>query len=269
MKKKKNESEENGLDPNAWMVTFSDLLTLMMTFFVMLLTMSSVQSTEVKEAFSFFDSFYYEEGDPESQSKDSYGVLDSQGFSPQKNTQSGDLMGLPFKQISARTIAKDADELEALLIELAHNAETKFTDFSEEEANELKNIAITNDPRGITVDLPDSLLFKQGDAAINPHSIAILKILGNLVQKTPYIVKIEGHSDNVKVKSSVFPSNWELSVSRATNIMRYFIENKFVATSKRISAYGYSEFQPLVSNDSLENRKKNRRIEVILKKPKI
>jgi chemotaxis protein MotB len=269
MRKKNQKSEEGGLDANAWMVTFSDLLTLMMTFFVMLLTMSAVNSGEVKEAFGFFDSFYYEEGDPESQTEDSYGALDAGGSNPGKNTQSGGLVGLPFKQVSARTIAKDAEKLEALLNELAHNAETKFTDFSEEEANELKNIAVANNPEGITVYLPDSLFFKTGDSELNLHSTAILKVLGNWVQKTPYTIKIEGHSYNTEVKSTVFPSNWELSVSRATNIMRYFIKNKFVVTPMRISAYGYGEFQPLVSNDSIGNRKKNRRIEIFFKKPKV
>tara|TARA_B100000315_G_scaffold176385_1_gene164880 strand:- start:9908 stop:10714 length:807 start_codon:yes stop_codon:yes gene_type:complete len=268
MKKKNEESEDGGVDPNAWMVTFSDLLTLMMTFFVLLLTMSTVQPQEVKEAFSIFDSLYYEEGAHDTAEIESYGVMDAKGGSP-KMGQQGGIVGLPFRQVSARTIAKDAEELEVLFTELARDAETKFTDFSEEEANELKNIVVANDPEGITVHLPDSLLFKTGDSEINPHFIAILKMMGTWFQKTPYIIKIEGHSDNTKVKNAVFSSNWELSVNRATNIMRYFIENKFIIDSKRISAYGYSEFQPLVSNDSIGNRKKNRRIEVIFKKPKI
>lgn len=269
MRKKNKKSEEEGLDANAWMITFSDLLTLMMTFFVMLLTMATVDPGEVKEAFGYFDTFYYEEGATESQTSESYGILDAEGFSPDKDTLKGGLVKLPFKYVSARTIAKDAEKLEALLAEFAYDAETKFTNFSEEEVNELKNIVVENKQEGITVYLPDSLLFKQGDTVISPHSIAILKILGNWVQKTPYTVKIEGHSDNTKVKSVVFPSNWELSVTRATNIMRYFIEKKFIIDARRISAFGYSEFQPLVSNDSIMNLKKNRRIEVVFKKPKV
>ena len=148
--RKKNKESEEGPDANAWMITFSDLLTLMMTFFVMLLTMSAVDPGEVKEAFGMFDSFYHEEGDPESQTTDSYGVLDAKGFSPDKNAQFGGLVDLPFKQVSARTIAKDAEKLEALLERLAHDAETKFTGFSEEEANELKNITVANNTEGIT-----------------------------------------------------------------------------------------------------------------------
>ncbi len=268
MRKKNKKSEEEESDTNAWMITFSDLLTLMMTFFVMLLTMATVDPVEVKEAFGIFDSVYYEKGKPKPQTSESHGVLDAGGFSPDKNAQQGGLVDLPFKYVSARTIAKDAEKLEALLAELAHDAETKFIDFSEEEANELKNIKVTNNQKRITVYLPDSLFFKAGGTEINLHSIAILKVLGNWVKKTPYTIKIEGHSDNTKVNSTVFPSNWELSVTRASNIMRYFIEKKFIIDARRISAFGYSEFQPLVPNDSIRNLKKNRRIEVVFKKPK-
>ena len=178
-------------------------------------------------------------------------------------------MDLPFKYVSSRTMSKDTDELEVLLAKFAFDAETAFTGFSEQEANELNNIVVKKKMKGMTVYLPNSLFFKSADTEINPHSTSILKLLGNWVQKKPYTVKIEGHSDNAKVKSKEFPSNWELSVARAANIMRYFIENKFIVDSKRISAFGYSEFQPLVRNDSFENRKKNRRIEVIFKRPKV
>ena len=271
MRKKNKKSEEEELDADAWMITFSDLLTLMMTFFVMLLTMSAVNPGEVKEAFGMFDSIYYEEGadgEPQQTSK-SHGLFDAKGFSPDKDAKQGGFVDLPFKYVSARTIAKDAEKLDALFAQLTHDVETKFTDFSEEEANELKNIVVANKPEGIIVYLPNSLFFKTGEPEINPHSVGILKLLGNWIQKTPYTIKIEGHSDNTKIKSTVFSSNWELSVTRATNIMRYFIENKIIVNPRRISAFGYSEFQPLVPNDSIENLKKNRRIEVVFKKTKV
>ena len=123
-------------------------------------------------------------------------------------------------------------------------------------------------PKGITIYFPDQLFFKQGKAKINPHSEALLKSLGNWTKKGSYNMKIEGHADNTIIKSDEFPSNWELSASRAVNILRYFVENNF-AVSEEISAFGYSEFQPLVKNNSPENRRKNRRIEVVLKKQKV
>ena len=97
MKKNNKKPEEEEMDRNAWMVTFSDLLTLMLTFFVMLLTMSTVDPGDVKESFSVFDSLYYEEGDPESQKIESYGVFDASGSSPIKGAQFGGLVDLPFK----------------------------------------------------------------------------------------------------------------------------------------------------------------------------
>lgn len=268
--KRKKESEE-GIDANAWMITFSDLLTLMMTFFVMLLTMATVDPLEVQEAFSLFDSMYAEEGKPESreQETDSYGIFGAGGANPREDTQRGGLVKMPFKYVSARKMSKDAEELESLLINLAQDAGKKFTGFSEEEAKELTNIVVVNKRKGITVYLPDSILFETGDTEINPKFTMILKLMGNWIQKKPYLMKIEGHLDIATTKNKEFFSNWKLSVHRATNIMRYFIENKFIADSKKISAFGYSEFQPLVPDDSFESSKKKRRIEIIFKRPKI
>lgn len=267
--KRKKESDEIGIDSNAWMVTFSDLLTLLLTFFVLLLTMASVNSTKVNEAFSIFDSMIYEEGEKASQAIESHGTLETQGASPLKGSPDGGLLNMPFKYVSARTMSKDAEDLNSLLVNLARDAEEKFTGFSEEEAKELTKIVVVNKLKGITVYLPESTLFKAEDNEINHQSTEILKVLGNWLQTKPYLIKIEGHLDNSTVQNKEVSSNWELSVDRATNIMRYFVENKFIADSKMISAFGYSEFQPLVPNNSLENSKKNRRVEIIFKRPQI
>ncbi|MGD8334598.1 MAG: OmpA family protein, partial [Desulfobacterales bacterium] len=83
---------------------------------------------------------------------------------------------------------------------------------------------------------------------------------------TEYLVRIEGHTDNVPIRTFLFPSNWELSTARAVNVLRYFIEHHQI-DSQRLSAEGFGEFQPLVANDTAENRNKNRRVEVIFIRP--
>jgi chemotaxis protein MotB len=79
----------------------------------------------------------------------------------------------------------------------------------------------------------------------------------------PNPVRIEGHTDNVPIRTAVFKSNWELSVTRATEVVRYLIEAHGFPPS-RISATGYSEYKPVAPNDTAENRALNRRIEIIL-----
>jgi chemotaxis protein MotB len=86
-------------------------------------------------------------------------------------------------------------------------------------------------------------------------------VMGSL-KDLPNEVRVEGHTDNLPIKSSLFPSNWELSAARATAIIRYF-ESKGM-DPRRMSAVGYGEWRPVVRNDSPENRQKNRRVEIFV-----
>lgn len=260
----KKKKEEEPVDSTAWMVTFSDLLTLMLTFFVMLLSTSAVEPEEVKAAFSVFDSLYHESGKAQRQTIEAYGLFNAQGGGTIQGSGFGAHVGLPFSYLTVRKISRHADELEAMLANLADDAERKFIGFSDEEAKELKNIAVKNVAKGIKVHIPNSLFFKPGESVINPASTKILKIMEEWLQEKPYKIKVEGHSDNVKINEV---SNWELSINRAVSIMRYFLDNKIVNNPERISAFGYGEFQPIAPNDLKMTRKKNSRITVVFRKP--
>lgn len=259
----KKKAEEDEVDANAWMITFSDLLTLMLTFFVMLLTMSSMETKELNEAFGIFRAG----GDSTVKGDQSgaFGMFSAGGTDAISGAQEG-LLDLPFKNISVSKMRSDSEELESLLDKLARDAERKITDFSEEEVNEIKKIGVKYLPKGITVYLPNTLFFKPEKADINPHSMKVLELLGNWVQSTPYFVKIEGHTDNSRINTLEFPSNWELSATRANRIMRYFSNNGFIDL-QRILAFGYSGFQPLPLNESIKNQRKNSRIEVVFERP--
>ncbi len=266
---KKDKEPEKGVDPDAWMVTFSDLLTLMLTFFVMLLTMSTIDSMEIKGAFGIFNSPL--EGDlglKHMRKEEGYGLLDVAGGIGPIGEDKGGFMPLPFRYVPLSKTRSDAEELEALFAKLARNAKTKITKFTEEEADELGHISMKFQRKGISIHLPNQLIFKQGKADINPNSKIVLRLMGNWVKGKSYNLKIEGHTDDTKIKTLEFSSNWELSVTRAVNVMRFFRENKFISPA-RSNAYGYSEFQSLVLNDSIENRKKNNRIEVVFKRPRV
>ena len=84
----------------------------------------------------------------------------------------------------------------------------------------------------------------------------------DIIARTHFEVRIEGHSDVSPIKTVQFPSNWELSTARAVNVLRYFLETTGIS-SRRLSAVGFGEFQPIVPNDSMEHRSQNRRVEII------
>ena len=135
------------------------------------------------------------------------------------------------------------------------------------ESHQHKNdVAVSYLPKGLVMRLSDQALFDVGQAAISPQAIPLLQKIGASIAKTAHEVRIEGHTDDVPIKTVQYPSNWELSTARAVNVLRYFIQS-YGISSKRLSAEGFSRYQPIVPNDSPVNRAKNRRVEIVFLNP--
>ena len=117
--------------------------------------------------------------------------------------------------------------------------------------------------RGLSIIIRDDLLFGSGKSEINPEGISVLRDIGSKFENFEGRVIVEGHTDNISISTEKFPSNWELSIARAVNIVRFLAEEVGVKPMK-MSAVGYADTKPVVSNDTPENRRKNRRVEIIL-----
>lgn len=122
------------------------------------------------------------------------------------------------------------------------------------------NLAFTHE--GLVLRLSEHALFDLGAAEVSADALPLLQKIGAIISKTEYLIRIEGHTDNLPIRTAQFPSNWELSTARAVNVLRHFIENHRI-DPRRLAAEGFSEFNPLVPNDCPENRAKNRRVEII------
>ena len=129
-------------------------------------------------------------------------------------------------------------------------------------------ITVLLSKEGLVMRLSEHALFESGVATISSQALPLLEKIGAIIAQTQYLIRIEGHTDNVPIHTFLFPSNWELSTSRAVNVLRYFIGHHQI-DARRLSAEGFGEFQPLVPNDTAENRTKNRRVEVIFIRPEI
>lgn len=127
-------------------------------------------------------------------------------------------------------------------------------------------ISFENTNKGLVMRVSDSVFFDLGEAKISTKGLPFLDNLLSVLTKTDHHVVIEGHADNLPIHTAKFPSNWELSTSRAVNVLRYFLE-KGGLSAKRLSAVGCGEFRPILKNDTPEHRAKNRRVEIILTKP--
>ena len=117
----------------------------------------------------------------------------------------------------------------------------------------------------INLQIDGRFLFPSGQSTLKDSAKVIFKNLAQLFRENPdYRITIRGHTDDLDIDTVQFPSNWELSAVRATTVLRYFIQQGI--DLERISATGYADFFPLVPNDTVENRARNRRVEFVLEK---
>ena len=126
-------------------------------------------------------------------------------------------------------------------------------------------VSVIQSGRGIVLDLNVRALFHEGDATLQSQAAHTLSEVAKVLQPGDLAIQVEGHTDNVPIRTPQFPSNWELSSARASSVVRLFISEG--VDSKRLTAAGMAENQPLVPNDTPENRAKNRRVTVTILTP--
>jgi len=181
-------------------------------------------------------------------------------------TVSGDLKALSSS--SKMTIAEQASRLKTLqnMIQSQKDVMNKLKNTISDALMKYKTdeLSVYIKDGNVYVSLQEKLLFKSGSDVVDPAGVTALKSLAVVLNNTKDInVLIEGHTDNVPIKTKLFKDNWDLSTARATSIVRILTkDNGF--DSKRITASGRGDFRPIKSNDTAEGRASNRRTEVIL-----
>ncbi len=126
-----------------------------------------------------------------------------------------------------------------------------------------ESIRLEENARGITIHILDDILFKSGSANLENSSLQVLDRLASILKELPNDIRVEGHTDDVPIHTTSFPSNWHLSVARALNTAYYLIHNEELAPEK-ISIVGYSEYKPIESNATPEGRAINRRVDIVI-----
>lgn len=241
MAKRQSERDEKKGSPE-YMTTYGDMMTLILCFFVMLFAMSSVDAKKFEAIVRSFSG--------------SLGVLDGGNtITQQRIIDEGSISNLTSKEL--------------LETESFESMERKIKEYLEE--NELQEkVEVVNEEQGLLLRFQDSVLFDQGSATIKQESLVLMDYIAKMLQSPNFkekFISVEGHTDNVPINSTVFPSNWELSVTRASNVVRYLIERGGIDPT-RLSASGYSEYHPIVDNISGENMAKNRRVDVLIMRSK-
>ena len=217
-----------------WMATYSDLVTLLLTFFVLLLSMASMDPTKFVQAKSSIETAF---GWRTTAAPVEFAIPIIP--SPPK----ADFTPIP-RQTAVQYFKRIKSDLEM----------TKLDTQVE---------AVQRDNDSIILRINDSVLFDKGAASVNPASYPILRKIADIVRPLPMTMRIEGHTDSEPLGGGN-RSNWDLSVERAVAVMSFYHRNTLFALD-RMSAVGYGDTRPLLPNTSTENMLKNRRVDFILR----
>lgn len=244
-------SKKNGAPK--WMTTYSDMITLILVFFILLFSMSQIDLAKfdaISESFQnrmIFD--FYPSPVPMENPTQSTGHMEKGEISNEFETPT---------DVTERNDSHDIQNQEDTLQTLMNEIENYLDD------HELNNvISADRTERGVVLVLQELILFDPGKAELLPSGQSFLGEIGSLLTEIPHEVKVEGHTDSRPISSYRYPSNWELSGARASSVVRYLVdENKL--DQSRFSIAGYSDINPLVPNTNAENMSQNRRVEIVI-----
>jgi len=221
------EGEQDNLE--RWLLTYADLITLLLGLFVILYASSQVDMSKYKEVVSAFESIF--------------------GGGASGGAVSGErgLMSNPSPQQNAKTSSQLERKVEAAV----------------GQALKQGGAMITTDERGVTVHFLEKFMFDPGDAVIKTDAYPVLDTLGFLLESIPNMIRIEGHTDNTPINNERYPSNWHLSVARALNVGYYLLQHYSIRPEK-IAIIGFGEYHPLVPNDTEFHKAQNRRVDIVI-----
>lgn len=254
MMKKKQEKKENS---ERWLLTYSDLITLLMIFFVVLYSMSNVSQVKYEALSKSLENALGSSGKSANGSiiPKGAGILDGgTGLISDDTSENGstDLEngGGDYEVNTSDGISKDE------FIKLRTNLYNAIKD------SDLKDkLHITVEDKGMVISLPNDILFDSGAADVKTEMRPLLDQIAHLLNSIESPIQVEGHTDNVPVKNGIYESNWQLSAERAANVVLYLIDN-YKIKPERLVAIGYGEYRPVASNETKEGRAKNRRISI-------
>jgi chemotaxis protein MotB len=259
-RKKRHEEHEEHVNHERWLITYADMITLLMVLFIVLF---AIGQTDLKKFAQLRDSLN--------------NTLGGKGGSPVFEGGAGPMTGalniapkekLGVQEISASEQAAAAQkelDREAAVATQQHT----FQDVQKQIQDQLNTSGLGNqvqfhtEARGLVVTvITDRVLFDVGKADLRPEGTQVLDGMTPALEKLHNPIAIEGHTDNSPISSAIYPTNWELSTARATSVLRYLVSKGL--PGGRLSAAGYADQKPIAPNDNDAHRAENRRVEVVI-----
>jgi len=233
-RKKYDDTSENH---ERWLISYADFITLLFAFFVVMYAISSIN----QEKYRVF----------------SVSLGNALGGRTGATVEAAMAPRITLQDLVSKRKSDTLRRERALLKALA-------ADLSDTLAPLVKEgkVRVTQNSRGVTVDINASVLFDPGDATLTPDSMEALRALAGRLKDDTHAIAVEGHTDGVPIATPLFASNWELSAVRASSVVRLFVDSGL--DSRRLSAVGNADNVPVASNDTPEGRARNRRVTVTI-----
>lgn len=245
MARKKPEEEHENLE--RWLVSYADFITLLFAFFVVMYALSSLNEGKYRVmADSIVQAFQNNQ------------QTDSMIHIGKKYSEILDGKGQP---IGVGQPKREEEAKKAAVREKMKNIASNVMDAMAPLVRS-GQVKVTQSSKGITLEINASVLFSSGDARLQPSSFQLLSAVAKELAKIDNPIQVEGHTDNIPIKSEFFPSNWELSSSRAGSVVRLFVEQG--VAPGRLEAIGFADNKPIDTNVTAEGRARNRRVNVMI-----
>ncbi len=242
---KRHKEEEHESDER-WLLTYADLITLLMVFFVVMYALSKADSAKFSAVSQSMNIAF---GSP----RGSVIPMPAAGTSrsnkkrtPKDEAAGKGLQGAAAEDSTLKNVAKAIEDM-----------------IRERGLEDMITLDGSADGRRLTIRLRDSVLFERGGALLTPSAQELIDRLGGVLKDIGMRVSVSGHTDDIPIRSGAYASNWDLSTARSVSVIKDLIE-RVGFPEQLLSASGYAEYHPVAPNDSTENRAKNRRVEFVI-----
>lgn len=238
---KKRGAEPQKENHERWLITYADLITLLLIFFVVMYTLSKIDANKY---YAIASSLAKTMGGSQS-------IMESGGPSMVPGASESKELDTVMENLEQQNMEKIKRQIQEYV-----------------DQNGLSGkVTVSIEERGVVVSFQDVVLFSLGVAELNPSSRDIVDKVGAILRQTPNYIRVEGHTDNLPIRTSKFPSNWELSLARSASVVHRLIEFSDIPPD-RLSATGYGEYRPRMSNDTDATRQQNRRVDIVVLRTK-
>ena len=243
--------EEDDESPDRWLVSYADFITLLFAFFVVMYAISSVNQSKYSDLTSSMGTAFSGTNTTDGRSGD---IKNRSGIDHKIKGQPSSLIKpLPLSHLYSEKMRRDRETMTNMGVDLSNTLAPLISE---------GKVRVSQNNRGIRIDIHDSLLFSPGSAELASAASGIMNEIATEIKGNQRQIQVEGHTDNTEIHNAAFFSNWELSAVRASSVVRMLSDAGI--DDSRLSALGFGSAQPISENDTPLGRAKNRRVSIMI-----